>query len=150
MKALIEDIKVRTIYRLEGGILNGTEIEPFMFTFLVRYPHRKSADCYIPPMKTKEKDIKTWHCCQENCPKPDFEGKLDALIEHLMFHKGRLLKPWNKKHQLKSPIPAIKILANPWDEGNKSGVNEDRRFCIELYIDNLKADLRKQGLEILV
>jgi len=144
----MEGCKMRTIYRIEGGILNGTEIEPFMFTILVRYPHRKTPDVYIPPIETKNKKINTWHCCQDNCPSPDFEGKLDALIEHLMSHKGRLIRPWNRKHQLKSPIPAIKIPVNPWENGSKAGVNEDRRFCVSLYIDSLKRILKKQGLEV--
>lgn len=141
--------KLRMLYRVEDGILNGTEIEPFLFTVLVRYPHRKTPDCYIPPMKTKGKEIKTWHCCQENCPSPDFKGGLDALLEHLMLHKGRLIKPWGKKKQLKSPIPAIRLPANPWDGKPKGGVNEDRRFCVSLYIDDVKRSLQKQGLEIL-
>lgn len=145
----MEAYKLRTIYRIEDGTINGTEIEPFLFTFLVRYPHRKSPDCYIPPMEANGKKVETWHCCQDNCPKPDFEGKIDALIEHLMIHKGRLIRPWNKKHQLKSPIPAVKIPGNPWEDGNKSGVNEDRRFCVSLYIDSVKRSLKKQGLEIL-
>ena len=145
----MDDYKLRTIYRIEGGILNGTEIEPFMFTILVRYPHRKSPDCYIPPMKANDKDIKTWHCCQDNCPNPNFEGKLDALIEHLMIHKGRLIRPWNRKHQLKSPLPAVKIPDNPWSNDNTSGLNEDRRFCVSLYIDNLQRRLKKQGLEVI-
>jgi len=145
----MEDIKVRTIYRIEGGILNGTELEPFLFTILVRYPHRKTPDCYIPPMKTNGKEVKTWHCCQENCPTPEFEGTLDALIEHLIVHKGRLLRPWNKKHQLQSPIPAVQIPPNPWDNAPKGGINEDRRFSVSLYIDSIKRSLRRQGLAIL-
>jgi hypothetical protein len=99
-------------------------------------------------MKTKDKEVKTWHCCQDNCPKPDFEGRIDALAEHLMIHKGRLLRPWTKKHQLQSPIPAVKIPINPWDDGSKSSVNDDRRFCVSLYIDSVKRSLKKQGLEI--
>ena len=82
----MDGIKVRTVYRIEGGILDGTELEPVLFTILVRYPHRKTADCYVPPMQ----GTKAWHCCQDNCPNPDFEGGLDSLIEHLMLHKGKL------------------------------------------------------------
>ena len=145
----MKDVKIRTVCRIEGGILNGTEIEPFMFTVLVRYPHRKTPDCYIPPMEVKGKNIKTWHCCQDNCPKPDFEGNVDALIEHLMIHKGRLLKPWNKKCQLKSPIPAIKIPPNTWEDSNKMGINEERRFVVNLYIDSLRRSMKRQGLEII-
>jgi len=140
---------VKTIYRIEGGILNGTELEPFLFAVLVRYPHRKSPDCYIPPTEANGKKVETWHCCQENCPNPDFEGGIDILLEHLMIHKGRLLKPWNKRQQLKSPMPAVKLPPNPWDDKPKMGVNEDRRFCLDLYIADVERCLRKQGLEIL-
>jgi len=140
-------MKIRQLYRIDEGILKGTEIEPFLFTVLVRYPHRKTVDCYIPPMETKGKKIKTWHCCQDSCPDPDFEGGMDALMEHLMIHKGRLLRPWNRKQQLKAPIPAVKLPANPWPENNHQGHNEDRRFCINLYIDSVIHSLRKQGLE---
>ena len=144
----MEDMKVRTIYRIEGGILNGTEIEPFLFTILVRYPHRKTPDVYIPPMNANGKNVKTWECCQANCPNPTFEGKMDALVEHLMLHKGRLLRPWNRRHQLQSPIPTVQIPANEWDNAPKGGINEDRRFVVSLYIDSVKRSLRKQGLEI--
>lgn len=142
-----EKPKIRTIYRIEGGILNGTEIEPFMFTVLVRYPHRKTPDCYIPPMEANGKKIDTWHCCQD-CASPDFKGGIDALLEHLMLHKGRLLKPWSKKSQIKTPIPAVRIPDNPWDKV-RNDTSEDRRFCVSLYIDDVKHALRKQGLEIL-
>jgi hypothetical protein len=141
--------KLRQLYRIEGGVLDGTEIEPCMALILVKYPHRKTKDCYVPPMKSGKKEFKAWHCCQENCPNPDFKGGIDALLEHLMLHRGRLLKPWSKQRQLKSPIPAIRIPKNPWDDLPKQGVNEDRRFCVELYIDSVKIALRKQGLEIL-
>lgn len=144
-------MKLRTIYRIEEGILAGTEIEP-IFAFLgVLYPHRKTKDLYVPPMKTAEKEIKTWHCCQEPCPNPDFEGGLDALVEHLMLHKGRLLRPWNRKHQLQAPLPAVRLPANPWKEpqaGANTSVLEDRRFCVSLYIDAVKRALEKQGLVI--
>lgn len=145
--------KIRQIYRIEGGILDGTEIEPFMFTVLVRYTHRKTADCYIPPTSEKGingKVVKTWHCCQDNCPNPDFEGKIDKLVEHLVFHKGRLLKKWNKKAQLKSPIPAIRLPKNDW-VGNvcENDTNKDRRFCVQLYIDKAERMLRQQRLEVL-
>ncbi len=137
-------MKLRTIYRIEDGILAGTEIEPIMGTVCVKYPHRKTPDLYVPPMK----ETKTWHCCQE-CAHPDFEGGINALLDHLLLHKGRLLKPWSKAAQLKAPIPAIRLPANTWDDKPKGGVNEDRRFCVSLYIDNVKALLRKQGLEII-
>jgi len=146
-------MKLRTIYRIEEGILKGTEIEPFMAFLLVRYPHRKTPDLYVPPIKTAKKEIKTWHCCQDNCGSPDFEGGLEALVEHLMLHKGRLLKPWNKKHQLQTPLPAVRLPANPWREKAEAGANksvlEDRRLCVSLYIDAVKRVLEKQGLVIL-
>lgn len=144
--------RISTVYRVEEGILTGTEITPFMALLLVKYPHRKSKDCYIPPIKTKDKEVKTWHCCQENCPNPDFEGDFDTFLEHLMLHKGRLLKPWTKKQQLKSPIPAVRLPPNEWEihaKQSPGSTNEDRRFCVQLYIDNLKFWLRRQGLEIL-
>ena len=145
----MKDTSIRQFYRVEGGILNGTEIEPFMAMLLVKYPHRKTKDCYFPPIKINGKEDKKWHCCQEYCPSPDFEGNMDTLLEHLMLHKGRLLKPWSKRQQLKSPIPAIKLPPNPWTNAVKQGVNEDRRFCLDLYIDDVKSILRKQGLAII-
>lgn len=141
--------KLRVFYRIEGGLLEGTEIEPILAFISVRYPHRETKDLYIPPIKTKDKEIKTWHCCQELCPEPDFEGGLDALVDHLMLHKGRLLKAWNKKQQLKAPIPTIKLPPNPWAKLPQQGANEDRRFCLDLYIDDVKASLHKQGLEVI-
>jgi len=141
--------KIRMQYIVEGGVLNGTIIEPIMAFISVKYPHRKTKDLYVPPMKTDDKEIKTWHCCQDSCPHPDFEGDIKVLLEHLMLHKGRLLKPWNKRQQLKSPIPAVKLPSNPWDDAPKMGLNEDRRFCLSLYIDDVKRTLRKQGLEII-
>ena len=145
----MKEYKLRTQYVVEGGILNGTIIEPVLAFLSVKYPHRKTKDLYVPPMKVKGKEIKSWHCCQELCSNPDFEGGIDALIDHLMLHKGRLLKPWNKKQQLKSPIPAVRIPPNPWDDKPKMGLNEDRQFCLSLYIDDVKRTLRKQGLEII-
>jgi hypothetical protein len=140
-------MKIQTVYRIEDGILKDTEIEPISGFVGVKYPHRKSRDLYVPPMKTNEKEIKTWHCCQENCKSPDFEGNMDALLDHLLLHKGKLLKHWNKKNQLKSPMPAIKLPPNPWN--NNSGCNADRRFCVQLYIDDVKRILRKQGIEVM-
>jgi len=143
--------RLRTIYRIEGTILNGTEIEPILGLVAVKYPHRKSKDLYVPPMKIKNK-AEAWHCCQDNCPQPDFEGGIDALVNHLMLHKGRLLRPWGKKQQLKAPLPAIKLPPNEWETNAKKNpcpTNEDRKFCVDLYIDDVKRTLRKQGLEIL-
>jgi len=145
-------MKIRTIYRIEGGILDGTEIEPIMAVIAVKYPHRKSKDVYIPPMKMADKETKTWHCCQEPCEHPDFEGGLDALVDHLMLHKGRLLRPWSRKQQLKAPIPAVRLPVNPWIENEKknpSSTNEDRRFCVGLYIGDAEIALKRQGLEVI-
>ncbi len=135
--------RVSTIYLIEDGVLRGTELSPIMAFLSVKYPHRKTKDLYVPPSKIGDKEIKIWHCCQKGCLKPDFEGGLDALIKHLMLHKGRLLKPWNKKQQSIAPRPAVKLPLNPWDKRN-----EDRRFCVELYIASAERYLRKQGLEI--
>lgn len=141
-------MKISTIYRIEDGILAGTEIEPIMAFVAVKYPHRKTKDCYIPPMKANGKETKTWHCCQE-CQNPDFEGNLNALVEHLMLHKGRLLKMWNRKQQLKSPLPAVKLPANEWNNRPNQGVNEDRRFCVNSYINDVTRTLRRQGIQTL-
>lgn len=134
-------MKIRQIFRIEGGILDGTEIEQVMMFFLVKYPHRKNKDIYIPPTKTEKKVVRTWHCNYENCPKPDFEGGLDALVDHLMLHKGRLVKPWSKKAQLKNPIPMVKIPPNSYT-GN------DRRFVVDLYIQEVVEYLERQGIEV--
>lgn len=142
-------MRLRTIYRVEGGILNDTEIEPVLGLVAVKYPHRKTKDLYVPPMKSGSKEVKTWHCCQDNCPDPNFEGGIDKLIDHLMLHKGKLLKPWKKRLQLKSPTPAVKLPLNPWLNKPKCSTNDDRRFCIDLYISDVERILRKQGLEIL-
>jgi len=141
--------KLRMQYIVEGGILDGTIIEPIMAFVAVKYPHRKTKDLYVPPIKSGDKEIKTWYCCQRGCTNPDFEGGMSELIEHLMFHKGKLLKPWSKKQQIKSPIPAIRLPKNPYEDCPQQGANPDRKFCIKLYIDDVKHSLRKQGLEIL-
>lgn len=142
--------KIRTIYRIEDGILDGTEIEPVMAFIAVKYPHRITKDLYVPPMKSTDKESKTWHCCQDNCPNPDFDGGFDSLIEHLMLHKGKLVKPWSKKIQLKHPIPTVRIPPNEWEVNSKKhpcSTNEDRRLILNLYIDSLKRVLKKQGIE---
>ena len=142
-------MKIQTIYRISEGILKGTEIEPFLGLVLVKYPHRKTPDAYVPPMKSQDKEIKTWHCCQAQCEKPDFEGNLDVLMEHLVLHKGRLVKTWNKRQQLQSPIPIVRIPSNEWEANPyKGGINDDRRLCVYLYIERLKEMLKQQGLEV--
>jgi len=143
-------VKISTIYRIEDGILAGTEIEPFMAFVAVKYPHRKTKDLYVPPMEANGKKIETWHCCQENCANPDFEGGLDVLVKHLMLHKGRLLKPWNKKTQLQSPLPAVVLPPNEWKKRLKQGANEDRSICIDSYIADVVRVLKRQGLVVLV
>ena len=144
------EARIRSYYEVEGGTLNGTIMEPILSFLGVKYPHRRTKDLYVPPMVDDKKMLTTpWHCCQENCPEPEFHGGMDELLEHLMLHKGRLLRPWSKKLQLKAPIPAVRLPRNPWDDKPKGGVNEDRRFCIDLYVGDVKAVLRKQGLEIL-
>ncbi len=75
-------MKIKPIFKIEEGILSGIEIEPSGNTVIVRYPHRKETDLFILPIE----DHKKWHCCRENCTNPDFEGDVDALIEHLMIH----------------------------------------------------------------
>jgi hypothetical protein len=139
-------MKIAQIYRIEEGILTGTEIEIIMGFLSIKYPHRKSKDLYILPMKMEGKEVKTWHCCQCDA---DFEDGMDALVGHLMLHKGRLLKMWNKKQQLKSPIPAVKIPPNEWEDKRNCGTNEDRYFCLNLYIEKLKCWLKKQGIEVI-
>ena len=92
--------KIQLIYRIEEGILARTEIEPIMSFFAVKYPHRKTKDLYLPPLKIGKKKSKKWHCCQRGCPTPDFEGTIEALIEHLMIHKGKLdIKPKGEKER---------------------------------------------------
>ncbi len=83
--------KLVTQYNVNGGVLDGTIIEPMGSFVSVKYPHRKTKDLYVTPIKDAEK----WHCCQDNCPEPDFgsrEIKVSVLIEHLKLHAGRLLK----------------------------------------------------------
>lgn len=79
-------------YIARGGVLDGTILEPVMAFVSVRYPHRKTKDLYIPPIEGKSEK---WHCCQENCPNPDFD--VTDLISHLESHAGRLLKMRAKK-----------------------------------------------------
>ena len=95
--------KLSLFYRVNEGAIAGTIIEPLSAAFVaVQYPHRKTKDLYIPPIDGKQK---TWHCCQEGCPNPDFETS--QLLEHLETHAGRLIKKagticiWLKKVQRK-------------------------------------------------
>lgn len=77
--------KLQLFYRVKGGLLDGTIIEPIMAFWSVKYPHRKTKDLYVPPLE----DGKKWHCCQD-CSEPDFETK--DFLNHLEKHAGRLLK----------------------------------------------------------
>lgn len=84
--------KLRMQYIVEGGALSGTIIEPVLGFFGVTYPHRKTKDLYIPPMKDGEDN---WHCCQ-GCEHPDFTTK--EFLDHLEKHAGRLLKTRAVQH----------------------------------------------------
>ena len=148
-----DNTTMETVYRIRGGILNGTEIQPFLSTILVKYPHRKGRDIYIPPFKdAKTDDQKVWHCCHPGCSTPNFAAGQYALHEHLLLHKGRLLKPWSKMTQRCSPLPAVRVPVNPWTKNaqrSPCATNDDRKFCVDLYIDSLKAALRRQGIEVM-
>lgn len=86
-------VKISTYYKIEDGVLAGTILEPIFAFVAVQYPHRKTKDLYVPPMRDDEKHIThSWHCCQENCPEPDFHGGIPELVEHLILHAGRLIK----------------------------------------------------------
>lgn len=82
----IAGTKIKEQWVIEDGELRGTVLEPIMAFVGVLYPHRKTKDLYIPPIKDKNEK---WHCCQE-CSSPDFET--EKLMEHLKLHAGRLLK----------------------------------------------------------
>lgn len=147
------DMTLQNLYRIEGGILNGTELQPFGAMLLVKYPHRKSKDVYIPPMSNPEnEEQKTWHCCNPGCATPSFSGDFRTLMDHLLLHKGRLLKPWSRKAQAQAPLPAIRLPANEWERNAQKhpcATNEDRRFCLDLYITLLKRSLHRQGIEVI-
>ena len=89
--------KLTMLYRIEGGELDGTEIIPILGMYGVKYPHRKTKDLYVPPMEGNGKKVETFHCCQDNCEKPDFMPK--ELIEHLKLHAGRLIKKKVASHE---------------------------------------------------
>lgn len=142
-------MKITQLYRIEEGNLAGTEIEPIMGLLAVKYPHRKTKDAYVPPTKSKNKEVKTFHCCQENCKQPDFEGGMDALLTHIELHAGRLfkrLKPVTKSNPAKV---VVKLPPNPWAENDNQGANPDRRVVVQLYIDSVENSLRKQGIGII-
>ena len=142
-------MRVTQLYRIEDGLLAGTEIEPIMAFLAVKYPHRKTKDLYVPPAKTAEKTVTTFHCCQENCSQPDFEGTMDALAKHLELHAGKLFKklpPVTKAHPA---TVVVNLPPNPYAENDNRGCNPDRRFAIHLYMDNVKFALSKQGIGVI-
>lgn len=85
--------KITQYYLIEDGPMAGVILEPIFATLAVKYPHRKTKDLYVPPMKDAKRGKKSyWHCCQPDCPNPEFKGGLEELIEHLKLHAGRFLK----------------------------------------------------------
>lgn len=141
-------MKIKQLYRIEDGNLAGTEIELFMGLVTVKYPHRKTKDVYVPPMKSENKEVKTYHCCQENCKSPDFEGGMDALIAHIELHAGRLFKKLKPVTKSNPARVIVKLPPNPWAENDNRGANPDRRMAVQLYIDAMQDALRKQGIGI--
>jgi len=141
-------VKIIQLYRIEDGVLAGTEIGVVMGFLCVKYPHRKSKDMYIPPMKSKDKEVKTFHCCQENCSHPDFEGSMGALLEHLELHAGRLFKKLKPITKSSPARVVVSLPPNPWAENDNRGANPDRRVTVQVYIDSAKRSLEKQGIGI--
>lgn len=145
-------MNVSYITRINDGNLVGTELETVMGMLAVKYPHRKTKNLYVPPMKTEEKEIKTWHCCQENCKQPDFEDGIDALLAHLELHAGRLFKRLKPVTKPNPPMVVVNLPPNPFDNIKKypgQGANLDRRVTVNLYIDSVKLVLRRQGIGVL-
>ena len=124
-------------------MLAGTEIEPILAFLSVRYPHRKTRDLYVPPAN---KESRVWHCCQENCPQPEFEGGVAALLKHLEVHAGKLIKRLPPVASRERAVVVVRLPPNPWAEGDSRGVNPDRRFVVSLYISSVCAALRKRGI----
>lgn len=44
----------------------------------------------------------------------------------------------------------ITIPSNGWEESDHRGVNHERWFAVELYIDRLKTNLQRQGLQVVM
>lgn len=87
------EAKLRVYYEVTHGPLAGTVMEPIGAFIAVKYPHRKTKDLYVPPISDERKGVtSSWHCCQANCPEPDFHGAIKELLIHLELHAGRLLK----------------------------------------------------------
>ena len=142
-------MKISQLYRIEDGPLAGTEIEFPMGFVSVKYPHRQSKDLYVPPMKSKDKEVKTFHCCQTNCKQPDFTGTLEALLDHLELHAGRLFKKLKPITKSNPPKVVITLPPNPYGENDNRGANPDRRLCVHLYMDSLRKVLNRQGIGII-
>lgn len=140
-------MRITQIFRVEDGPLAGTEMEPVLGFLAIKYPHRKTKDLYVPPMKTKDKEVKTFHCCQENCQQPDFEGTREALIQHLELHAGKLFRKGRPVTKLCPARTVVSLPSNPY-ENNNQGCNPDQRLAVSLYIDSVKAALEKQGVGI--
>ena len=87
---ILNEARLKTIWRVEGGLLDGTELELILAFISVKYPHRKTKDLYVPPFEIGDKKSTTIHCCQDKCSNPDFEPK--DLLKHLELHAGKLLK----------------------------------------------------------
>lgn len=141
-------MKIAQLYRIEDGNLAGTEIEIVMGLLTVKYPHRKTKDAYVPPMKSEDKEVNTFHCCQADCKQPDFDGGTETLLAHIELHAGRLfkrLKPVTKSHPARI---IVELPQNPWAENDNRGVNPERRIAVQLYIGTLQEALRKQGIGI--
>lgn len=141
-------MKISTIYLIEEGNLVGTQIMPIMGFIAIKYPHRKTRDLYVPPMKSGNKEVKTFHCCQENCKQPDFAGTIEALLDHLELHAGRLFKRLKPITKSNPPKVVIALPPNPYAENDNRGANPDRRLCVHLYMDSLTKVLNRQGIGI--
>ncbi len=141
-------MKIAQITRIEDGILAGTEIEFVMGFLAVKYPHRKSKDLYVPPMKCDAFESKTFCCCREGCQQPDIEGTMDALVKHLELHAGRLFKKLNPVTKTSPAIIVVSLPPNPWAEDDNRGANPDRRFTVKLYMDLVQRALEKQGIGV--
>lgn len=141
-------MKIIQLYRIEDGTLAGTEIEVIMGFLAVKYPHRKAKDLYVPPLKSKDKEVKTYHCCQSNCKQPDFDGNKEAFLKHLELHAGRLFKKLNPVTKSSPPRIVISLPPNPWAENDNRGASPDRRVTVHLYRDSVQRALEKQGIGV--
>ena len=142
-------MNIAQIYRIEEGNLRGTEIRIIGGLLGVYYPHRLTGDLYVPPMEAKgRKKVDTFHCCQEGCATPDFEGSMPSLIKHLELHAGRLLKRLPPLKEKVKPRVVVSLPQNPWGADDHRGANPDRRFVVEQYIASVKEFLFRQGIGV--